>query len=51
MELPSPSFSLGALCRTLPELTITQVRAGLPHTDKILDRVAEGLARLGMSYS
>jgi hypothetical protein len=43
--------SLGALYRTFPELTITQVRAGLPHTDKMLERVAEGLASLGMSYS
>jgi AraC-like DNA-binding protein len=42
--------SLGALYRTFPELTITQVRTGLPHTARMLDRVAEGLASLGMTY-
>jgi AraC-like DNA-binding protein/tetratricopeptide (TPR) repeat protein len=42
---------LSALFRFFPELTITQVRAGLPHTAKMLDGVADGLASLGMRLS
>jgi AraC-like DNA-binding protein len=42
--------SLIGLSRAFPELTIAQVRAGLPHTDRFLDRVAEGLETLGMPY-
>jgi AraC-like DNA-binding protein/tetratricopeptide (TPR) repeat protein len=42
---------LSALLRFFPELTITQVRAGLPHTAKLLDGVADGLASLGMRFS
>jgi tetratricopeptide (TPR) repeat protein len=42
---------LSALLRFFPELTVTQVRAGLPHTAKLLDRVADGLASLGMCLS
>jgi AraC-like DNA-binding protein/tetratricopeptide (TPR) repeat protein len=42
---------LGALLRFFPELTIMQVRAGLPHTAKLLDSVADGLASLGMRFS
>jgi hypothetical protein len=39
------------LCRDFPELTIAEVRIGLPHTATLLDRVADGLENLGMSYS
>jgi AraC-like DNA-binding protein len=40
--------SLDALCRSFPDLTIAEVRKGLPHTVKLLDRVGEGLDGLGM---
>jgi hypothetical protein len=40
--------SMDTLYRSFPELTIAEVRTGLPHTVKLLDRVGEGLARLGM---
>jgi AraC-like DNA-binding protein len=40
--------SLHTLSSGFPELTITQVISGLPHTPKFLGRVAEGLADLGM---
>ena len=40
--------SLDALCRSFPGLTIAEVRTGLPHTVKLLDRIDEGLAGLGM---
>lgn len=43
--------SLSALLRTFPELTIEQVRMGLPHTVETGDRFADGLASLGMRYS
>jgi AraC-like DNA-binding protein/tetratricopeptide (TPR) repeat protein len=43
------SFRL--LCRDFPELTIAEVRSGLPHTATLLDRVADGLENLGMRYS
>lgn len=42
--------SLYALSRNFPELTIAQIMAGLPHTAPLLDRVAEGLASIGMPY-
>jgi TolB-like protein len=34
--------------RDFPDLTIAQVRAGLPYTPGFLDRVAEGLESMGM---
>ena len=40
--------SLHALAGGFPGLTISQVMAGLPHTPRFLDRVAEGLVDLGM---
>ena len=42
--------SLHALSCSFPELTISQVMTGLPHTNRLLDRVAEGLAELGMPH-
>jgi tetratricopeptide (TPR) repeat protein len=39
------------LRRVFPGLTIAQVRTGLPHTDVLLDRVAEGLENVGMRLS
>lgn len=42
------SQSLDALYQSFPELTIAEIRAGLPHTVKLLDRIGEGLAGLGM---
>jgi len=39
------------LAEVFPDLTIAQVRCGLPHTTKVLDRYSEGLARLGMPLS
>jgi AraC-like DNA-binding protein len=42
---------LNALLGVFPGLTITQVRAGLPHTVNMLDRVADGLESLGMRVS
>jgi hypothetical protein len=38
------------LASHFPGLTISQVMTGLPHTPRLLDRVAEGLADLGMPY-
>jgi AraC-like DNA-binding protein/tetratricopeptide (TPR) repeat protein len=43
--------SMSALRSNFPDLTIGQVRDGLPHTTRLLDRVAEGLASLGMPHS
>jgi AraC-like DNA-binding protein len=43
--------SLHALSRGFPELTISQVMTGLPHTLRLLDQVAEGLADLGMPHA
>ena len=43
--------SLNALLRTFPDLTIAQVRMGLPHTPGTWDRFSDGLASLGMRYS
>jgi AraC-like DNA-binding protein/tetratricopeptide (TPR) repeat protein len=40
--------SLHALSCSFPELTISQVMTGLPHTPRFLDPIAEGLAGLGM---
>lgn len=37
--------------RAFPNLTIAQVRAGLPYSTGFLDRVAEGLETVGMHYS
>ena len=42
---------LGVLHKSFPGLTISEVRAGLPHTTKMLDSLSEGLASLGMPYS
>jgi AraC-like DNA-binding protein len=42
---------LNEALRFFPELTITLVRAALPHTAKVIDRCAEGLASLGMRLS
>ena len=42
---------LGALRKSFPDLTITQVRTGLPHTARYMDRIADGLESLGMSLS
>ena len=39
------------LQQTFPDLTILQVRTGLPHTQRLLDRVAEGLETVGMRLS
>ena len=44
-------WRLSLVSKAFPELTIIEVRAGLPHTAKLLDRVAEGLEALGMPYS
>lgn len=43
--------SLHALSCSFPLLTISQVMTGLPHTPRLLDRVAEGLADLGMPHA
>ena len=43
--------SLLTLNRVFPDLTIAQVRAGLPHTTYLLDRIAEGLNSLSMRVS
>jgi AraC-like DNA-binding protein/tetratricopeptide (TPR) repeat protein len=42
---------LRSLYKRFPGLTISEVRAGLPHTAKLLDPLSEGLASLGMPYS
>ena len=42
---------LNAALRFFPGLTITQFRAGLPHTAKLIDRGADALASLGMRFS
>jgi tetratricopeptide (TPR) repeat protein len=42
--------SLHTLAGRFPGLTISQVMTGLPHTARLLDRVAEGLADLGMPH-
>lgn len=43
--------SFGNLIRIFPELTIAQVRSGLPHRAGFLDRIADGLESLGMRPS
>ena len=43
--------SLSALLRVFPEVTIAQVRVGLPHTAGTCDRFSDGLASLGMRFS
>jgi AraC-like DNA-binding protein/tetratricopeptide (TPR) repeat protein len=43
--------SMAALQHAFPDLTIAQVRTGLPHTSRLLDSVAQGLASLGMPLS
>lgn len=43
--------SFRILCRDFPELTITEVRRGLPHTAALIDRVADGLENIGMPCS
>jgi tetratricopeptide (TPR) repeat protein len=43
--------SFDILRRDFPELTITEVRRGLPHTAILIDRVANGLELLGMRDS
>jgi len=40
--------SFGNLVRIFPDLTIAQVRSGLPHRPGFLDRIADGLESLGM---
>jgi tetratricopeptide (TPR) repeat protein len=42
--------SFAALRQTFPDLTIAEVRTGLPHTSLALDRVCDGLASLGMPH-
>ena len=42
---------LRVLHKSFPGLTISEVRAGLPHTTKMLDSLSEGLESLGMPYS
>jgi hypothetical protein len=36
--------------RDFPELTIAEIRSGLPDTATLLDRVADGLENRGMRY-
>jgi tetratricopeptide (TPR) repeat protein len=43
--------SIVSLGGAFPDLTIAQIRTGLPHTRLLLDRVADGLASLGMPLS
>jgi len=43
--------SLGILASAFPTLTITQVRAGLPHSANLLDAMANGLESAGMRTS
>ena len=40
--------SLTELTRAFPDLTIAQVRSGLPYRSDFLDRVADGLESVGM---
>ena len=40
--------SFAELAHAFPDLTIAQVRAGLPHSSRLLDRLAEGLESVGM---
>jgi len=43
--------SLAEFARAFPDLTIVQIRSGLPYCSSYLDRVAEGLTSAGMRYS
>ena len=43
--------SFAEFARAYPELTISQIRAGLPYSPNFLDRVAEGLESVGMRIS
>jgi tetratricopeptide (TPR) repeat protein len=43
--------SLAELARAFPDLTIAQIRSGLPYCSSYLDRVAEGLESVGMRHS
>jgi len=43
--------SLRALFCSFPQLTISQVMTGLPHTPKFLGPISEGLAELGMPHA
>jgi AraC-like DNA-binding protein/tetratricopeptide (TPR) repeat protein len=43
--------SLAEFARAFPDLTIAQIRSGLPYCSSYLDRVAEGLRSAGMRYS
>jgi AraC-like DNA-binding protein/tetratricopeptide (TPR) repeat protein len=40
--------SMSTLRNSFPALTVEQVRTGLPHTNALLDRVADALASLGV---
>ena len=42
---------MAALRHAFPDLTVVEVRTGLPHTSVVLDRVADGLESLGMSLN
>jgi AraC-like DNA-binding protein/tetratricopeptide (TPR) repeat protein len=42
--------SFANFARVFPEVTIAQVRSGLPYRDSFLDRIAEGLGSLGMRH-
>ena len=50
-QLEDARQSLTEFAQTYPDLTITEVRAGLPYSASFLDRVAEGLERVGMPIS
>ena len=43
--------SFAEFAHAYPELTIAEVRAGLPYSTKFLDRLAEGLESVGMRIS
>jgi tetratricopeptide (TPR) repeat protein len=45
------AYRLELLLRSFPDLTIAHVRKGVPHTARMLDRLSDGLASLGMGYS
>jgi predicted lysophospholipase L1 biosynthesis ABC-type transport system permease subunit len=42
---------MATLSHAFPNLTVVEVRTGLPHTSVALDRVADGLECLGMSLN
>lgn len=43
--------SLAEFARAFPDVTIVQIRSGLPYCSSYQDRVAEGLGSAGMRYS